>query len=163
MARKVTKTIRPHASRLTQRTRRRVIVLGGAVMAALLLASAFVIVPGSMASSVLKLVIALLTIAGFALVMTRSIYWYVGNAPDGDLDERELALRNRSYFKAYALFAGLSVLSAFYLLDLAPDLGLWMPTHYDQWWSLAWALLILALAAPAAFVAWDEPDPELDV
>lgn len=160
MAGQASKLVRPRAGRLTRHGRRIAIAAAALVMGNLLGLQLFVVQPGSLAASLLKLSIAVLTVGGFALVMTRSLSWFMGNAPDEALDERERAQRNRSYFRAYTVYASLTVLAGFYFLDLAPDLGLWMPTHYDHWWALVWANLILALAAPAAFVAWDEPDPE---
>lgn len=160
MASQSPKLVRPRAGRLTRRGRRIAIAAAALVTGNLLGLQLFVVPPGSVAASVLKLAIAVLTVGGFALVMTRSLTWFMGNAPDEALDERERALRNRSYFRAYTLYAGLTVIGGFYFLDLAPDLGLWMPTHYDQWWAVVWAYLILALATPAAFLAWDEADPE---
>ncbi len=162
MAGHSSKLVRPRAGRLTRRGRRAAIIAAALVIGGLLGAQLFAVPPGSLAASVLKLATALLTVGGFALVMTRSLIWFMGNAPDEALDERELSLRNRSYFRAYAIYAGLTVLAGFYFLDLAPDFGLWMPTHYDQWWALVWAYLILALGAPAAFLAWDEGDPETE-
>ena len=153
---------RPRPGRLSRRARRAAIGATALATAAALAVLALLTEPGSTAASLLKLAIAVTTLVGFAFVMTRSIHWFVGNAPDEALDERELALRNRSYFRAYALFAGLAVAAGFYFLDLAPDFGLWMPVHYDQWWAVVWGFLVLALGAPAALLAWDEADPDGD-
>jgi len=94
--------------------------------------------------------------------MTRSSVWFLGNAPDTALDERERTIRDRAYFKAYGVFAGLAIVTAFYMLDLGPDLGLWVPTNYDAWWAIVWGFVMLGLGLPAGFVAWDLPDPVPD-
>ena len=154
--------IRPKPGRLKRSTRRTIVTCFAITLGAGLIAMATLVEPDSTTASILKLAIALGSIVAIVLAMTRSIYWFVGNAPDTMLDERERALRDRSYFKAYGIYAGITVLAGFYFLDIGPDFGLWMPTHEDQWWALMWGMLVMALTAPAAFVAWDEADPEID-
>lgn len=150
--------VRPAPSRLRRRTRRSIVLSVIAAAAAALLTVAL-LPADSVSVSVAKLVTALGTIAGFGYAMTRSTTWFLGNAPDTALDERERSIRDRAYFKAYGAFAGLAIVTAFYLLDLGPDLGLWVPTHYDAWWAIIWAFVMLGLGLPAGFVAWDLPDP----
>jgi hypothetical protein len=152
---------RPRPSRLRRSTRRWIVVMAVALVALLLGAQAFLVAAGSVGSDLLRLAIVLLTLGVLTLVMTRSIHWFVGNAPDSALDERERALRDRCYFHAYAIYAGLTVMGGFYFVDLAPDLGLWMPTDHDAWWAITWGMLIMALTLPTMFVAWSEPDPQL--
>lgn len=154
--------VRPAPSRLPQRTRRMIVVCATAISAAALV-TVGALPAGSLAVSVAKLATALGSVLGFGYIMTRSTTWFLGNAPDTALDERERSIRDRAYFKAYGVFAGLALITAFYLLDLGPDLGLWVPTHYDAWWAIVWAFVMLGLGLPAGFVAWDLPDPLLDI
>ncbi len=151
---------RPRPSRLRRSTRRWIVVLALALVALLLGAQAFLVAAGSVASDLVRLAIVLLTLGALILVMTRSIHWFVGNAPDSALDERERALRDRCYFHAYTIYAGLAVAGGFYFLDLAPDLGLWTPADRDDWWAITWGMLIMALTLPTVSVARLEPDPE---
>jgi len=153
--------VRPAPSRLTQRTRR-LIVVGAAAASLAALACVALLPPGSLAVSIAKLTAALGSLIGFGVVMTRSSVWFLGNAPDTALDERERTIRDRAYFKAYGVFAGLAIVTAFYMLDLGPDLGLWVPTNYDAWWAIVWGFVMLGLGLPAGFVAWDLPDPVPD-
>lgn len=152
---------RPAPSRLPQRTRRYIVsaLLGAAIGA---LATVAYVPDGSFAAAVAKLVTASATVLGFGYTMTRSAIWFLGNAPDSALDERERAIRDRAYVKAYGVFAGLAIISAFYLLDLGPDLGLPVPGDYGDWWALVWFFVMLGVGLPAGFVAWDLPDPIID-
>lgn len=152
---------RPAPSRLPRRARR-LIITGVVLLAAAALVTVAVMPEGSLGGSLAKLVTAIGTVAGFTLVMTRSASWFLGNAPDSELDERERAIRDRAYFKAYGVFAGLAIVCAFYMLDLGPDLGLWTPESHNQWWAIVWVFVMLGLGLPAGFVAWDLPDPVTD-
>jgi hypothetical protein len=156
-----TTLLRPAPSRLPQRSRRAIVLAAAAASAAALLTVAL-LPPDSLGVSIAKLVAASGSVLGFGYAMTRSMTWYLGNAPDTALDERERAIRDRAYFKAYGTFAGLAIATAFYLLDLGPDLGLPVPAHYDAWWAIVWAFVMLGLGLPAGFVAWDLPDPVFD-
>lgn len=149
---------RPAPSRLP-RSARRCIVAASALMAAAGLLAVALLPPGSTAATLVKLLIVFAVVAALAWVVTRSTVWFLSSAPDAALDERERRIRERAYVRAYGVFVGLAALAAFYLLDLGPDLGLWVPADYNDWWAIVWAFVLLALGLPAALVAWDLPDP----
>lgn len=79
--------------------------------------------------------------------------------PDTQLDERELAQRNRAAFYAHNTFSGVVLLGILYLMlsqDLIGNdkLHLWTPTTGDHWNGIFWGLFLLSLTLPAAFLAW---------
>lgn len=88
-------------------------------------------------------------------MLYRSDFWRRGHAPDAQLDERELTLRNRAYLSAYQGVATLFLLSVIYLA-FALDFGLWLPATYEQASTLVWGVLLFTLSLPAAVLAWTE-------
>jgi hypothetical protein len=107
------------------------------------------------------------TVAGLVLItlsfvlaarLWRSPWWRPGNAPDAQLDERELALRNRAYQRAYTLI-GCGALLALIYVQLAFDgddrLRWWLPASYEEASRLFWGVFLVAVTLPAALLAWD--------
>lgn len=79
-------------------------------------------------------------------------------------DERQLQVRDRSFFRAYQILAGTGSLWLLYQ-SLGVDLqrkipGLWLPKTYDQHSLIFWTFLILSITVPNALIAWTEPDVE---
>jgi hypothetical protein len=83
-----------------------------------------------------------------------------GAAPD----ERQVEVRNRSFFRAYQFLAGIT---SFWLLYQSLGISvqrklpqLWLPQTYSEHSVVFWTFLILALTVPNAILAWAEPDTE---
>jgi hypothetical protein len=88
----------------------------------------------------------------------RSPWWRPGNAPDRMLDERELALRNRAYQRAYTLVCSVTLLTLIYLqlaFDADDRVRFWLPASYGEASRLFWGAFLLLVTLPAALLAWD--------
>ena len=81
----------------------------------------------------------------------------VADGADDELDERQLAVRHRARSQAYRV--ALVVISALSLYALASDsLGLWMPGSSDDWFVVAWPVLMTVATLPNAIMVWSVPD-----
>jgi len=115
-------------------------------------------ITGSLALTLAAVPAYLLAAIAIGLLFTRTRYWRWGNAPDADLDEFELQLRNRAYVHAYATIATLTFLGWVYW-DFATDLGLWLPPSEGGIGAvLMWSYFLFILKLPAALVAWADTD-----
>ncbi len=106
-------------------------------------------------------------VAGLALVtlsfvlafrLWRSPWWRPGNAPEAELDERERALRNRAYQRAYMILATGALLALTYVqlaFDSDDRLRWWLPASYEEASRLFWGAFLVAITLPAALLAWD--------
>jgi hypothetical protein len=84
--------------------------------------------------------------------------------PEAQLDERELAERNRAAYGAHAIFAALVLLGVIYLMigkDLVANgkVTLWLPERGEHWNGIFWGLLLAALTLPGAVLAWGKDAP----
>lgn len=104
---------------------------------------------------------ALLALIGLAGVSAYLYYntglWQFGNAPDDQLDERQLQARNQAYRFAYIGVSTLIVLLMLYLL-LADDFGLKIPQTFDQVTPFFWTVWAIVMALPSAILAWTESE-----
>ena len=89
-------------------------------------------------------------------------YWNWGNAPDGSLDERELAVRNRSYRVAYSAYAAITLLSVVYVSIAIDHPSLWLPRTYDEVSRIVWGLILTSATLPSVLLAWDDRPVEED-
>ncbi|MCX6596540.1 MAG: hypothetical protein NTV70_09245 [Acidobacteria bacterium] len=89
-------------------------------------------------------------------------YWNWGNAPDGSLDERELAVRNRSYRVAYSAYAAITLLPVVYVSIAIDHPRLWLPRTYDEVSRIVWAMILTSGTLPSALLAWDDRPLEED-
>jgi hypothetical protein len=82
----------------------------------------------------------------------------MAQAPDEQLDEREVAVRDRAYLESYRVFTGFTAVAVL-LAAIAPDV-LDRPIEYtfETVQPVFWGVLHYALVLPSAFVAWREPD-----
>lgn len=120
------------------------------------------------AGDVTGLLMVLVALAIFA-VLAGSGLQRQSQEPETQLDERELAERNRAAYGAHAIFSGLVLLGVIYLM-IARDLianrniMLWLPETGDHWNGIFWGLLLAALTLPGAVLAWakDAPTDEMD-
>lgn len=154
--------VRPAPSR-SRRIHRRFAVIAMTLLFAGLLAADFLLAPrDDLYAGAARLGLSLFTVVTLIYMVTRSPFWFGANAPDRVQDEREIRLRDRAYFHAYVVFATGAVIAAFYLGQIGPDFGLWLPETTDQWWTISWVILVAALLLPPAILAWMTPDPPQD-
>ena len=105
-------------------------------------------------------------IAGLLIVLV-SLYamWriyefrsHLAQAPDAQLDERQVQVRDRAYLDSYRIFVGVTLV-ALVLLGLVPGMverPLTLTFDVVNWFVMGAVLLSLVL--PSAVVAWREPD-----
>ncbi|NWH08727.1 MAG: hypothetical protein HXY22_08820 [Alphaproteobacteria bacterium] len=109
------------------------------------------------AESFTALACALAAAMGVAAFMRMQRSWMLGNAPDRQLDEREIQLRLRAYYWSYVtfvtlVFVGLVVTS--FVIDLTAPL----PFTYAQLSVAVWGVFLVGLTLPTALIAWVEDD-----
>ncbi|MDX2275719.1 MAG: hypothetical protein NW206_09745 [Hyphomonadaceae bacterium] len=120
----------------------------------------------SAALSITGLALVVAAIAAFVLLAGSSLQRQA-QEEEAKLDERELAERNRAAYGAHAVFSGIVLLGVIYLMlsqDLVSSgkLSLWTPTAFEHWNALFWGFTMLALTLPAAFLAFQKSDPDLE-
>ncbi len=111
--------------------------------------------------SIVGLVLVAASFLAFA-VLAGSSFQRMSQEEEGKLDERELAQRNRATYRAFSVFAGLVALGLLYMnlrFDFGDSIPLWAPTEPEHWNALFWAVIMLALTLPAAFLAWENEPP----
>lgn len=122
----------------------------GLFMAELLTDSKFVNIAGILLTS-------FLIMGTFIYLYVDTNLWNLGNAPDKDLDERQIQVRDNAYRYAYmGLATGLLLGGIYY--TLAVDKALWLPSTYDQANYFLWGIILLTLTLPSAILAWTEPE-----
>lgn len=105
--------------------------------------------------------------AAAALIMLPTLFamWrlyefrgHMAQAPDHELDERQVRVRDRAYLESYRLFV-LFVLLALFGVGVLPGL-VGRPVTFDymtiQWFIMG--VVLLSLTLPSAVVGWQEPD-----
>jgi hypothetical protein len=102
------------------------------------------------------------SVAAAWVLLYRTPYWNWGNAPDGSLDERELAVRNRSYRVAYSAYAAITLLPVVYVSIAIDHPSLWLPRTYDEVSRIVWGLILVGGTLPSALLAWDDRPLEED-
>jgi len=111
-------------------------------------------------AGILPSLASLLALAGFGGISAYLYYqtglWQFGNAPDEQVDERQLQIRNQAYRFAYMGVSLLVTLLLGYLM-MADALQLPVPHGYDQANALFWAVFTVVLVLPSAILAWNEP------
>ena len=83
--------------------------------------------------------------------------WQFGNAPDEQLDERQVQTRNQAYRLAYIGVSALIILLIVSLL-MADHYGLNLPRGYDQISPVFWTIWTFVMVLPSAILAWTESD-----
>ncbi|GAB3643189.1 hypothetical protein [Spirosoma arcticum] len=102
--------------------------------------------------------LALIGLAGISAYLYHNTgLWQFGNAPDDQLDERQVQTRNQAYRLAYIGVSGLVVLLLIYLA-LANDLRLLVPRGFDQVTPFFWTIWTFVMVLPSAILAWTESD-----
>lgn len=100
----------------------------------------------------------LLKIAGLlgAVALFLSAWGQQSQAPDGQLDERQRAERDRAYVRTHQLMVGTLFLALFYTVP-ARLLGWWMPNAEDAV-DLLSAFAITGMALPGMILAWRDEE-----
>lgn len=145
--------VKPPLRRLPGRPRS-----GRSLTAAALLCCA-VVYAGGFSDGPVSAVVTAVAWAGWfvAYFMLRAAVGEAADLPDDRLDERELALRNRSYVSAYRLLGAAVAVSLVVAIvdDAVGDLVV-------SWYNVLSALLLLAGFLPSAVVVGGQPHPEAD-
>lgn len=107
--------------------------------------------------------IALLLTSGIVFVISLNFLyndtqlWHFGNAPDDQLDERQVQVRNRAYRLAYSGVAGVFILTMIYYA-FAVDKNLWLPKNWNEADVMVWTVIFTALTLPSSILAWMEEE-----
>lgn len=146
----------PHRSHALPRAVRRVLVVLAAALVVLVLA--LTQADGAVANVAFWL--ALIAWVGIVVRVDRALQG-LPERPDGSLDERELALRNATYHRAYRIVSGLGI-----ALLVAAVVGTELAARGAPGFDLAASLLLLfvgyvavVLNLPWMALAWRLPDP----
>jgi len=85
--------------------------------------------------------------------------WHFGNAPDAQLDERQVQVqvRNRAYRLAYTGVASFFILIVIYY-SFAVDKNLWIPKNWEEANLLVWIVIFMTLTLPSSILAWMEEE-----
>ena len=108
-----------------------------------------------------ELATALLRIAGLlgAVLLFLSGYGQLSQKAETELDEREVAIRNRAYVLTHQIMVAVLFLG-FFWVSIANKLGWWLPGASDAA-DMITAFGLGSMALPAAILAWrDRPLPE---
>ena len=106
----------------------------------------------------LATLLGLLVFAAISAYLYRNTgLWQFGNAPDEQLDERQVQTRNQAYRFAYMGISALVILIFLYLI-LADDLRLRVPRSYDQISPIFNTVFTFIMVLPSAILAWTESD-----
>jgi len=108
--------------------------------------------PDTLASSAIGYGLILLALMMTALLSGSSIQ-RIASEQASELDEFELAQRNRALGFSYACFSALTLLAILYA-GIASDTGGWVPSTYDEFNGLFWGVFLYATVLPSAFLAW---------
>ena len=102
----------------------------------------------------LQLAVGVLALAGMvaSVLLFLSTYRFRANAPDAQIDEREVTERNRAYFRAYQTLVFVLLLSYIVAEVLDKAVG-WLPSR-GVIANFLTLLIFAALTLPAAILAW---------
>lgn len=106
-----------------------------------------------MSSDMTNVLAMLGVIASSAYLYYKTGLWQFGNAPDEQVDERQIQIRNQAYRFAYMGLSTLALLFVIYL-TLAHDFRWIVPTGN----LLVWSVMTFVLVLPSAILAWTETD-----
>ncbi len=82
----------------------------------------------------------------------------MAHTPDAQLDERQIAIRDRAYLVSYRILATFMLLAIF-ALSIAPDvLDRPLAVTFETMQPLMWGALLYSFILPSAVIAWQEPD-----
>lgn len=102
----------------------------------------------------IQAIIAGLTAWSGVWVLSRmSRHWQWGQAPDDQLDEREVAVRLRVYHLAYTIMTS-TVFVALVVLSFWADLRELSSFSYAQVSAVLWGVFLLGWSLPSTILAW---------
>jgi|GEM_PF-1578739 len=82
----------------------------------------------------------------------------LAQSPDGDLDERQVAVRDRAYLESYRVFVAV-VLVGLLVVGIGSDVvDRPLLVDFDVVQPVLWAGILYGMLLPSAVVAWGEPD-----
>jgi len=142
---------------LRTRNSRRIMI---AVMSFLTVLVTFSSALPSKASSYVGVLGGLLLLIGYLFI--RTSVRHIADSPDELLDERQIALRDRSYLHSYRIISSIFVIilvALFIRIELSET-----PYEITEWWGTgSWFALIMLMAGlPSMVVAWlDKGEDEI--
>lgn len=138
---------------------RRLVVLGlvGSWLVSLLARSPWFDATAGTLARGLVTIAALLSLAWFAVRNYRAAQ-AIGDDADANLDERQLALRNRTYLDAYRVVGAVVVTWSCYLSIAADSTRFWFPSSAYTWLVIFEGTLFMAILTPSVLLTWREPD-----
>ena len=96
-------------------------------------------------------------IVSFILLFISSSLWKLGNAPDEQVDERQVTIRNQAYRYAYMLVSTFIVVVLIYM-SVATDKGYWVPNSYTEYNAIFWGVFLLTITLPSSILGWTEEE-----
>lgn len=105
--------------------------------------------------------IAVILLCAFIFLLTsyylywKTGLWQLGNAPDEQLDERQIQARNEAYRLAYTILGTIFLLGGLYF-EFATDKELWLPQAGGQTTACGMIAVFIALTLPSLVLAWTE-------
>jgi hypothetical protein len=146
----------------TRAGRRRVVAALYGALAATVVAMAIPNVPRSSAwwlPFAMVLLASILVTIGSAVVLYRTGQ-RLGDDEDAKLDERQRAVRDRAYLRAYRMVGTLLIVLVQYMV-IAPGFG-WPLPERVHWAILSWSVMLFTVTLPSAILAWTEPEVEVE-
>lgn len=76
------------------------------------------------------------------------------------MDERQLQVRDRAFYRAYQWLSSLAGLWIVYetIARTAVRQWFWVPETFEEYQAVVWGYLLVAMTLPSAIIAWTEPD-----
>lgn len=76
------------------------------------------------------------------------------------VDERQLQVRDRAFYRAYQILSSLFGLWVVYegIARTNERQWFWVPQTFDQYQAIVWGYLLVSMTLPSALIAWNEPD-----
>lgn len=126
-------------------------VYGGYLCLALVVASGRM--DAHIMPSIQALIAGIMAWSGVWILSRMAPHWRLGQAPDAELDERELSMRLRAYYLAYVIFNAtvfLFLVGASLLMDTAKVSSV----NYVQISAALWGVFLYGWTLPSAVIAW---------
>lgn len=126
-------------------------VYGGYLCLALVVASGRM--DAHIMPSIQALIAGIMAWSGVWILSRMAPHWRLGQAPDAELDERELSMRLRAYYLAYVIFNAtvfLFLVGASLLMDIAKVSSV----NYVQISAALWGVFLYGWTLPSAVIAW---------
>ena len=76
------------------------------------------------------------------------------------VDERQLQVRDRAFYRAYQILSSLFGLWVVYegIARTNERQWFWVPQTFDEYQAIVWGYLLVSWTLPSALIAWTEPD-----